>query len=50
MGRRDYVGFNGRIVARRAFGASAPIKDVLKQFGFTTERVVAQAHALLGRG
>lgn len=24
-------------------GASAPLKDVLKQFGFTAERVVAEA-------
>jgi transketolase len=50
LGWREYVGLDGRIVARRAFGASAPIKELLKQFGFTTERVVAEAHALLSRG
>ncbi len=49
LGWREYVGLDGRIVARRSFGASAPIKDLLKQFGFTVERVVAEAHAVLGR-
>lgn len=43
LGRRDYVGLDGRIIARREFGASAPIKDLLRQFGFTPERVVAEA-------
>jgi transketolase len=31
------------------FGASAPIKDLLKYFGFTVDHVVAEAHAVLGR-
>jgi transketolase len=46
LGWRDYVGLDGCIVARRDFGASAPIKDLLKQFGFTAENVVAQAREL----
>jgi transketolase len=49
LGWRDYVGLDGRIIARREFGASAPIKDLLKQFGFTPERVVAEALSVLGR-
>jgi transketolase len=47
LGWRDYVGLDGRIVARREFGASAPIKELLKQFGFTVENVTAQAKAAL---
>ncbi|HKS39466.1 MAG TPA: transketolase [Blastocatellia bacterium] len=45
LGWRGYVGLDGRIVARREFGASAPLKELLKQFGFTVENVVAQARA-----
>ncbi|MGA9769522.1 MAG: transketolase [Blastocatellia bacterium] len=47
LGWRGYVGLDGRIVARREFGASAPLKELLKQFGFTVENVVAQARATI---
>jgi transketolase len=47
IGWRRYVGLDGRIIARRDFGASAPLKDLLKQFGFTVEHVVAEARAVL---
>jgi transketolase len=43
IGWRRYVGLDGRIIARREFGASAPLKELLKQFGFTTDKVVAAA-------
>ncbi|HXG90844.1 MAG TPA: transketolase [Blastocatellia bacterium] len=49
LGWHEYVGLDGRIVARREFGASAPLKELLKQFGFTVERVVAEARAVLGQ-
>jgi transketolase len=49
LGWREYVGFDGAVIARSDFGASAPIKDLYKQFGFTTENVVAQAKKLLKR-
>jgi transketolase len=49
LGWREYVGLDGTIIARRDFGASAPIKDLLKQFGFTPERVVAEARSVLAR-
>jgi len=49
LGWRRYVGIDGAIIARRDFGASAPLKDLLKQFGFTTENVVATARKLLAR-
>lgn len=47
LGWREYVGLDGRIVARREFGASAPIKDLLREFGFTAEHVIAEARAVL---
>src|SRR5204863_9966639 len=43
LGWRRYVGIDGQIIARRAFGASAPLKELLKHFGFTVENVVAAA-------
>ncbi|MBI3451230.1 MAG: transketolase [Acidobacteria bacterium] len=45
-----YVGLDGRIVARDGFGASAPLKDLLKEFGFTVEKVVAAAKAVAPKG
>jgi transketolase len=47
LGWREYVGFDGAVIARSDFGASAPIKDLYKQFGFTAENVVKHAKALL---
>lgn len=47
LGWRRYAGIDGAIIARRHFGASAPLKDLLKHFGFTTEDVVTTAKALL---
>jgi len=42
-----YVGQNGDVVGIDHFGASAPAKELLKQFGFTAENVVARARKLL---
>ncbi len=47
LGWREYVGMDGAIIARSGFGASAPIKDLLKHFGFTVENVVAQSKKVL---
>jgi len=47
LGWRRYTGIDGRIIARRQFGASAPLKDLLKQFGFTVEKVVEAARESL---
>ena len=43
IGWRRYAGIDGRIIARRDFGASAPLKELLKQFGFTVEKVIEAA-------
>jgi transketolase len=42
-----YVGPKGRMIGMHRFGASAPIKDLLKFFGFTVDKVVAEARAAL---
>jgi transketolase len=49
LGWREYVGMDGEIIARSDFGASAPIKDLLKHFGFTVENVVAKSKEVLER-
>jgi transketolase len=43
LGWKEYVGDYGLVVGHADFGASAPIKDLLKHFGFTVENVVAKA-------
>ena len=42
-----YVGTTGHSIGMRSFGASAPLKDLLKKFGFTAEHVVAAAREQL---
>lgn len=42
-----YVGPSGRAIGMTTFGASAPLKELLKKFGFTVENIVAQAKELL---
>jgi transketolase len=49
FGWERYTGPKGRIVGMRTFGASAPLKDLLKKFGFTVENVVAVAKQTLGK-
>jgi transketolase len=50
LGWDRYVGLDGRIIARPDFGASAPLKDLLQEFGFTVDHIVAAAQALIGQG
>ncbi|MCW5952851.1 MAG: hypothetical protein KIT69_11395 [Propionibacteriaceae bacterium] len=49
LGWAHYVGLTGAIIGMRTFGASAPLKDVQKKFGFEPEHVVEAALAQLGR-
>ena len=49
FGWERYVGESGRIIGMRTFGASAPLKELQKKFGFEPGRVVATAKELLGR-
>jgi transketolase len=43
FGWERYAGDGGAIVAMKTFGASAPLKELQKKFGFTPERVAAIA-------
>ena len=49
LGWERWVGAGGAVIGLDRFGASAPGEVVLRELGFTTERVVARARALLGR-
>jgi transketolase len=42
-----YVGIDGTILGMKTFGASAPLKVLQKEFGFTTDHVVEAAKAQL---
>jgi len=43
LGWERYVGMTGEMLGMHRFGASAPLKDLLKKFGFTAEAVVEAA-------
>jgi len=43
FGWERYVGMKGKKIGMHRFGASAPLKDLLKYFGFTAEKVVEEA-------
>ena len=48
LGWDKYIGPKGRAMGMHRFGASAPLKDVLRFFGFTVDAVVAEARKVLG--
>ena len=47
FGWHKYVGSEGEIHGMERFGASAPAKDLQREFGFTVEAVVARVEGLL---
>jgi transketolase len=49
LGWDRYVGAAGRVIGMKTFGASAPLKELQRKFGFEPERVVAAAKDVLGR-
>jgi transketolase len=49
LGWDRYAGPQGRIIGMKTFGASAPLKELDRAFGFEPERVVAVAMEVLGR-
>jgi transketolase len=49
LGWERYVGAAGQVIGMKTFGASAPLKELQRKFGFEPERVVAAAMELLGR-
>ena len=49
LGWERYVGDSGRIIGMKTFGASAPLKELQKKFGFEPDQLAATARELLGR-
>jgi transketolase len=49
LGWDRYVGSGGERIGMHTFGSSAPLKDLLGEFGFTPERVVETAREVLKR-
>jgi transketolase len=49
MGWERYLGLSGDFVGMKGFGASAPIEDLMKQFGFTAENVARRVRELAGQ-
>lgn len=49
FGWERYVGMSGHIIGMNTYGASAPLKELQKKFGFEPDQVVAAAKNVLGR-
>ena len=49
LGWERYVGRPGRVIGMKTFGASAPLKELQRKFGFEPDKVVAAAMEMLGR-
>ena len=49
LGWERYAGPEGRIIGMKTFGASAPLKELQKKFGFTPDQVIAAAKELVQR-
>jgi transketolase len=49
FGWHRYVGTTGEAIGMKTFGASAPLKELQKKFGFTVEAVVAAAKRQLAK-
>jgi transketolase len=48
FGWERYVGATGRVIGMQTFGASAPLKELQRKFGFEPAQVVATAKELVG--
>jgi transketolase len=49
LGWERYVGTAGTVLGMVTFGASAPLKELQRRYGFEPDKVAAAAKALLGR-
>ena len=49
LGWERYVGDSGRVIDMNTFGASAPLKELQRKFGFEPDQVVLAAKQQLGR-
>ena len=50
LGWERYAGSAGAMIGMHSFGASSPLKDLLKHFGFTVEAVIEAAKKQVGKG
>ena len=50
FGWERHIGLGGQALGMKTFGASAPVKELQKKFGFTAEHVVAVAKEQLRGG
>jgi transketolase len=49
FGWERYIGARGRMIGMKTFGASAPLKELDRKFGFEPESLVAAAKDVLGK-
>ncbi|HET9685863.1 MAG TPA: transketolase [Pseudolabrys sp.] len=49
FGWERYVGKSGRVIGMKTFGASAPLKELQRKFGFEPERVTEIVKELIGK-
>jgi transketolase len=49
FGWTKYTGTEGENIGIETFGASAPIKQLLKEFGFTADHIIAAAKSQIAR-
>jgi transketolase len=49
FGWERYTGVHGRILGMKTFGASAPLKELQRKYGFESESLVAAAKTMLGK-
>jgi transketolase len=49
IGWAQFVGLKGQVIGMKTFGASGPLKDVMKKFGFTVDNVVKTARELVAK-
>ena len=47
LGWERYVGPAGKIVGMKTFGASAPLKELQRKFGFEPEQIMDLAREML---
>src|SRR5262249_41455942 len=50
FGWERYVGPAGRVIGMTTFGASAPLKELQRKFGFEPQRLAAVAREVLTKG
>jgi len=49
LGWSRYVGIHGHSIGMETFGASAPLQELQKKFGFTVDNVIAAAKQQVAR-